>query len=839
MVSDFRAQAFQLKPASNSVDVTAAQRLVHHLRSIAQNDAPWITVLVLLNLIFFGDALFTDKTFFVRDVSFFHYPLKRLVTEAFTQWQWPLWNPYIQLGQPLLANPNTMALYPTQILFQLLPFQIAFDLHFVLHCLLAGIASFCLGRTLGLSRHSAFLSAGIYNFSGITLSFVNLFNILPVVAFLPVLALGLIKTLRSFSLFRAACASFLFGIFFLLLEPLSSIAVALFLIPFLGAIVFFSPPPKCSLAKAATLVLTIVVSGLLLASVQIFPALELMQHSGRKGGMGFDVVSFWSFHPVCLLQVIFPRLFGEYFRLAEPPPWGNLFFDNREPYLLSGYLGFFPLLLGLWGGLFSKKRWMVNLLLGVCVLAILLALGKYSPFYSWLFRYCPIFRYGRYPVKFMFVANFCFALLAGLGLDRIEELRDQYCFKSRTTYWGIVLFLFSVAALFLLSTALSSERALSKMNAGVGEANHLSFHYQGQTLNISRSIISGSLRNIQIHLGAFLLFVLLIRWKRIRLNIVRGAVVSLILFDLFINNFWINPLIQADLYEPAPAALFINRKTQREGLSRIYALEQGQIDRNSAILGQTDSVVWIALYRNLTLFQFLAAKDHIQYSVFDPIDRLETLSSQKVRQELAMAQTLDDRLRILAGLNVGFILSAKEVSSSLLSLEALFQVNSNQPLRIYRLANRLPRAYLMYSNQVGQKRFADRPNIREPLAPTEGRNHELIHVPDDQKIVGSEIEISSYSPNLVEIETRADRNSFLVLLDSYYPGWRASVDGQLAEISCFQGAFRGVELSAGNHKIIFSYAPRTFSYGLYISSFTGLAWIACLLFSRTFAQRSP
>ena len=186
----------------------------------------------------------------------------------------------------------------------------------------------------------------------------------------------------------------------------------------------------------------------------------------------------------------------------------------------------------------------------------------------------------------MFVANFCFALLAGLGLDRIEELRDQYCFKSRTTYWGIVLFLFSVAALFLLSTALSSERALSKMNAGVGEANHLSFHYQGQTLNISRSIISGSLRNIQIHLGAFLLFVLLIRWKRIRLNIVRGAVVSLILFDLFINNFWINPLIQADLYEPAPAALFINRKTQREGLSRIYALEQGQIDRNSAILGQ-------------------------------------------------------------------------------------------------------------------------------------------------------------------------------------------------------------------------------------------------------------
>src|SRR2546426_1269538 len=835
MTPVFRAEAL-LKHPSSSADLTALQRFVLYVRRVAQKDAPWVTVLVLLNLIFFGDALFTDKTFFVRDVSFFHYPLKRLVTEAFTNGQWPLWNPYVQLGQPLLANPNAMALYPTQILFQILPFQIAFDLHFVLHCLLAGIAAFHLGRTLGLSRHAAFLSAGIYNFSGITLSFVNLFNILPVVAFLPLLALVLIKTLRSYSLLKAACASLLFGIFFLLLEPLSSLAVALFLIPLLAGIVFFSPPPRCSFVKATSLVLVIVVSGLLLASAQILPTLELMQHSGRRGGMEFDVVSFWSFHPICFLQVIFPRLFGEYFRLAEPPPWGNLFFDNREPYLLSGYLGFFPLLLGLWGGIFSKKRWIVNLLLGVSVLGILLALGKYSPYYSWLFQYCPIFRYGRYPVKFLFLVNFCLALLAGFGLDRIEELRDESCFKSKGNNRGTLLFLFSVVALFLFSIGLSSERVLSKMNVGVVEASHLSFHYQGQTLNISRSIIAGSLRNVQIHLGAFLIFLLLIRWKKIRLNIVRGAVLSLILLDLFINNFWINPLIQADLYEPAPVALFINSKMQKEGPSRIYALEQGKVDKSSAILGQTDSVAWVALYRKLTLFQFLAAKDRIQYSVFDPIDRLETFPSQKVRQDLALAQTLDDKLKILAGLNVGFILSAREVSSSLLSLEALFQVNSNQPLRIYRLTNRLPRAYLIDSDEPELEESADQTNYREPLVPPARKNHGGTYVPDDQKVLGSDVKISNYSANLIEIEARAEKKCFLVLLDSYYPGWRASVDNHEAAISCFQGAFRGVELPSGKHKVIFSYTPKTFGYGLYISLFTGIAWIASFLVSHLLAK---
>jgi hypothetical protein len=233
--------------------------------------------------------LFTHKTFFVRDVSFFHYPLKRLVTEAYSEGHWPLWNPYIQLGQPLLANPNAMALYPTQILFQLLPFELAFDLHFVLHCIVSGIATFFLARALGLSRHAAFLSAEVYNFSGVTLSFLNLFNILPVVAFLPLLSLALLKALRRFSLFKTACTSFLFGIFFLLLEPLSSLAVSLFLIPFLAWIFVFLPQPRMSFARGALLVVAMVASGVSLAAVQILPTLELIRYSGA----GRDVIPLW------------------------------------------------------------------------------------------------------------------------------------------------------------------------------------------------------------------------------------------------------------------------------------------------------------------------------------------------------------------------------------------------------------------------------------------------------------------------------------------------------------------------------------------------------------------
>jgi hypothetical protein len=138
------------------------------------SNIPWIIGLVLLNIVFFWDPLFSGKTYFLRDVSNFHYPLKKLVTEAYSRGEWPLWNPFIQLGQPLLANPNTMAFYPTQLLFHCFPFEKAFNLHLVIHCLLAGLSAFYFALILKISRRGAFFSALVYNFCGVTLSFLKI-----------------------------------------------------------------------------------------------------------------------------------------------------------------------------------------------------------------------------------------------------------------------------------------------------------------------------------------------------------------------------------------------------------------------------------------------------------------------------------------------------------------------------------------------------------------------------------------------------------------------------------------------------------------------------------------
>lgn len=786
--------------------------------SLFRSDWHWALLLVLLNLLLFSDALFTDKTFFFRDVSFFHYPLKRLVTEAYAAGEWPLWNPYIQLGQPLLANPNTMALYPTQILFQLLPFDLAFELHFVLHCMLAGVATFYLARALEFDRFSAFIAAATYNFSGVTLSFVNLFNILPVVAFLPALALSFIRILQRLTIPRLLAASFAVGGFGLLLEPLSSLAIAVFLVLFVTAYVRFSGNCVTKIGPASAWVGLAIASGLLLAAIQILPTLELIRHSGRRGGLDFQIISGWSLHPVNLLQVVFPRIFGDYFRLTQNGSWAGVFFERREPYLLSCYFGVLSSFLALAGFLLSQRRWMSRTLAAVALVGLVLASGKNGPIYRLLFEYCPAFRFGRYPVKFLLICNFSLSLLAGYGIQRVVALRAngewRRCWSRPWMVAGIILLGTSLLGSWLVEERLGPLRASSDPV--------LQLDVQGNVLRVPIELMTSSLQSLRLQLGALIVFLALSWINAVRTAVVQASVALLLLFDFGIHNFWINPLIQPELYETAPAAAYLESRGKETGPFRIYRLESEGAQDEALTLGKTNSIAWSFFHRKLTLAQFLAAKDHVSYAVFQPVDRLETLPSQRIHSELMATQTTEEKLQFLAGLNVAYVLALQDIQSPLLTLESTFPVNSPQPLRLYRLQSTLPRVFLAEALDAGdgKQSFRDQLSVRgEVAAPSQGPS-------DWARIV-------SYQPNQVEIETETAENRLLVLLDSYYPGWKAAVDAVSTPVIAANFVYRGVRLQPGRHHVTFRYEPRSFVYGAAISvctaSIWGLVWGASLM----------
>src|SRR5437867_4537248 len=146
----------------------------------------WYPVLLMVaGILFFSDALFSSKNFYFRDILTFHYPLHKVMIESYSRGEFPLWNPYLYLGQPMLANPNYMAFYATNLFHLFLPFNYAFKLHFIVHPLLGGLGLYFMQRRLGIDGLAAFGGSLVYQFSGPVLSFLNLYSIVQAVALMP------------------------------------------------------------------------------------------------------------------------------------------------------------------------------------------------------------------------------------------------------------------------------------------------------------------------------------------------------------------------------------------------------------------------------------------------------------------------------------------------------------------------------------------------------------------------------------------------------------------------------------------------------------------------------
>jgi uncharacterized membrane protein YfhO len=80
------------------------------------------------------------------------------------------------------------------------------------------------------------------------------------------------------------------------------------------------------------------------------------------------------------------------------------------------------------------------------------------------------------------------------------------------------------------------------------------------------------------------------------------------------------------------------------------------------------------------------------------------------------------------------------------------------------------------------------------------------------------------TPNRVTIRAALDAPGYLVLADTWYPGWRATVDGESAELLRADYAFRAVSLEAGEHTVEMVYRPTSVLVGgaLSLASVVGI-----------------
>ena len=85
--------------------------------------------------------------------------------------------------------------------------------------------------------------------------------------------------------------------------------------------------------------------------------------------------------------------------------------------------------------------------------------------------------------------------------------------------------------------------------------------------------------------------------------------------------------------------------------------------------------------------------------------------------------------------------------------------------------------------------------------------------------------------NEVTLRSEVSAPSILLLSQTYYPGWKALVDGQEAPVFDVDLLLTGVALPAGSHEVQFVFDPRSFRAGALLS-LASVVMIVGLLYER-------
>ena len=232
-----------------------------------------------------------------RDALVTHWPWRRAAVEMLKAGEVPFVDARASGGEPLLANPNAVLLYPTFLLERVLPPESAFNLHYLLHVLWAFFGARALARRLGVSDGAGFVAGVAYAFSGTMLSFGSAFmNSSAAAAWLPWCAAAALDLGRSAGtpgsavLRSGAALGLALGLQLLAGEPALSLLTVIFAAALaLGATPTEPPrrPIRVIAALAGSGVLALLLAApLLLPLRQVLPMTYRGQHLYSKEAFG-------------------------------------------------------------------------------------------------------------------------------------------------------------------------------------------------------------------------------------------------------------------------------------------------------------------------------------------------------------------------------------------------------------------------------------------------------------------------------------------------------------------------------------------------------------------------
>ena len=345
-----------------------------------------LTILFLLPLL---PEVTGSRRLVFRDAQITHWPWRRIAMASLSAGEVPFVNASASGGQPLLANPNAVLLYPTLLLERVLPASAAFNLHYLLHVLWAFAGARRLASRLGLSEGGAFFAGVTFAFSGVMLSYGSAFmNSAAAAAWLPWCAaagldLAHADTRRK-AVRAAAAAGAALGMQLLAGEPAISVLTAMLLVYLTVTEAWRARGGRGSRlgtlvagGAAAAALAALIAAPLLLPLRAIFSLTYRGQHLYSERAFGAS-----PFFPWRAVEWLFPRFSGDPGTLGGGAAWLSSIHEGELVYLWSVTLGVLPVMvfvLAALRGEFWSRRARI-LALGAAV-TLLFSVGFALPFY--------------------------------------------------------------------------------------------------------------------------------------------------------------------------------------------------------------------------------------------------------------------------------------------------------------------------------------------------------------------------------------------------------------------------------------------------------------------------
>jgi Bacterial membrane protein YfhO len=671
----------------------------------------------------------------------------------------PLWDPYVGSGAPLLANMAPAVFSPMRLILASVNKPAFWDVYLLLRLFLAAFFTYLFAREVGIGFTGSLVAGIAFGLSGHFIYFINMAD-LDTQMWLPAFLLATHKLASKPTYSKFAVTAALVALIILAGMPESALFIfllgTLYLLFRLWKFASDEQREEIWCRKPQLGFIAAGFVGLLISLPQVLPFAEFLRNAFNPRAPG---VGMRYISAGTAPSLIMPSFFGHLYST-----WNGV-----DPLLILPYIGTVCFLFAL-AGMCRKGSWhrLTLFFVGFAIFYLLKSFG--IPPVQWVGR-LPLFSMSIFPKHAFPEFAFCMAVLAGMGADCILKNEVNY---SR----------FLLACILLVLTV--GGFAAYYWN----EAAH-----SGGLYYVTESCVIFDLTFGLV----WLLGMAARRFAPSRIIPIALVLLPAVELIAFIPR---NRTARYDSFTKPPFVDFLRGDRQPY---RTFSIDHVLFPNTNAAYGIDD-------IRTLDPLQVSRYIDFLRAdfgpAIYDRFDASE------VSRKIINSPLLDL-------LNVKYVLANPGPVLGYSSDK--FELVYDGEVRIYRNKNALPRAFVVGHAEV----VPDKNQILAKLTEADFNPKENVileeNVTNNAELgpaASSPVTFERYEPNYIGLQAELTRPGWLVLTDTYFPGWKVLIDGKAGRILPADYIFRAVPLDSGSHIVEFVYRPPSFVWGVAISMLT-------------------